>query len=286
MYASAQELYVHTEPASNMPANSIGLRLSNSYMPMSHNKKTATRFEPEIMWGVNKKLMLHTATYFSNMFQANIKFEGAGLYAKYRFLSVDDVHAHFRMAAFAKLTAISNPVAEIGTITHKRVDSLGNPYLQTLAHTYKNNELVVDGNHSGYQAGIIATQLVHKLALSTSVFWVHRLNNLNKANFAPSDPRSAINYTLSGGYLLYPKSYTSYGQTNINLYFEILGSKLTQQKGYFIDAAPAIQFIFNSIARLDLSYRFNLANTLVRMNNQTFLIKFEYNLLNVFSKKD
>lgn len=48
--ASAQELYVSTEPASNMATGSIGFRLNSKLFKMNHDGKyDSYRIEPEIM---------------------------------------------------------------------------------------------------------------------------------------------------------------------------------------------------------------------------------------------
>lgn len=62
------------------------------------------------MFGVNKKLMVHLATTLSNMYSLKMQWESARLYAKYRFLSRDEVHKHFRLAAFAELShSVNDP---------------------------------------------------------------------------------------------------------------------------------------------------------------------------------
>src|SRR5687768_7072969 len=105
-----QELFVYTEPASNMPANSIGLRLSTRLAKMNHSAKwNSWRVNPEMMVGVNKNLMLHITGFSSNMFQRKHRFEGAGIYAKYRVYSADDIHRHFRLATYARLNLVENP---------------------------------------------------------------------------------------------------------------------------------------------------------------------------------
>ena len=53
--AQAQELYVNTEPAINMAANSLGIRLSDKFFNMKHESGTGMRFEPEVMFGFSKK---------------------------------------------------------------------------------------------------------------------------------------------------------------------------------------------------------------------------------------
>lgn len=265
-HATAQELYVSTEPASNMATGSIGIRLNSKLYEMKYNNSYALRLDPEIMFGISRKIMVHLNAYASNMYQQNIKFEGASVYGKYRFYSNDDVHSHFRMGAFGKVSLINNP-------TELQV---GNKF-------YGSDEIDIDGNNSGMLTGIVATQLLHKLALSSSVYFINRFDNLNDSKI-PGQSAQAINYTLSAGYLLLPKEYKDFSQTNFNLYCEFLSSTSLDKKAYYIDAAPAVQFIFNSISRLDLSYRWQLTGNMQRLSEKYFLLRFEYNLLNVFKK--
>ena len=138
--ATAQELFPYTEPASNMPAKSMSLKLNAMFGNGVHGDKIDQRYSPEVMFGLSKKWMLHAGLTFSNMYENFFYYESARVYAKYRFLSNDDVHKHFRMAAFATAAYSRN-------------------HLQ-------HNELNLMGDHSGVQAGLIATQLWNKLALS------------------------------------------------------------------------------------------------------------------------
>lgn len=267
---TAQELYVNTEPASNMPANSLGFRLGNKIFNMDHSGENGIRIEPEIMWGINKKLMVHLIGYGSNMMQPSFKFEGGGFYAKYRFLSNDQPHAHFRMAAYARGSLINNPfypVMEPGTMFKR-------PYV--------NRELDLEGSNSGINGGIIATQLLHKLALSTTVGYTRYLNNIHD-NIPYDFSRNSINYSLSAGLLVLPVKYKSFEQTNLNLYVEFLGKTNTDQvaKGSYIDVAPALQLIFNSTTRLDFSYRTQMAGNMPRNSFNSFLFRIEHNIFNV-----
>jgi len=264
LHMHAQELFVSTEPASNMATGSLGLRMNTKLFKMKNDGQYAYRLDPEVMVGATKRLMLHLNVYGSNMYQSNFRVEGASVYGKYRFYSSDDVHSHFRIAGFSKISMINNP-----------------PVLQKDLHYYYSDEIDIDGNNSGWLAGIVATQLSHKLAISSSVAFVNRLDNIN-ATKDPAQSATAINYSLSGGYLVLPTVYKDYKQTNLNLYFELLGSSSLDKKAYFIDAAPAIQFIFNSISRLDLSYRTQIAGNMQRLSERYFLLRFEYNLLNIF----
>ena len=95
--------------------------------------------------------------------------------------------------------------------------------------------------------------------------------------------RNVANYSLSAGYLLLPVQYKSYEQTNLNLYVELLGkSNMDQYRaGYYVDVAPAIQFIFNSTTRLDLSYRTQLFGDMARNMDRSFLVRIEHNIFNI-----
>jgi hypothetical protein len=249
--AMAQELYVNTEPASNMAAKSLGIRLENQgyFKPNFKNRSIL-----ELMYGVNKNLMVHGTAYISNYYQQQQRFEGVSAYAKYRFYSVDSVQRHFRVAAFAKVASIKNPVP--------------------------NQEVSLEGDNTGLQGGLVATQLLHKLALSGSVSYLRAFEN--RGGYQPLN-RNSIGYTVSAGYLLFPKQYTNYEQTNVNLYAELLCKTNPGQGQSYLDIAPAVQFIFNSVLRIDLSYRTPLANRMVRNTQNMYLVRVEYNLFNLFN---
>ena len=59
------------------------------------------RYTPEIMFGINKNWMVHLAGTFADMHTNKFRWESVYLYGKYRFLSNDELHSHFRMAVFA-----------------------------------------------------------------------------------------------------------------------------------------------------------------------------------------
>ena len=263
----AQELFVSTEPASNMATGSIGLRLNTRIFKMETAGDFSYRLNPELMIGVNNRLMLHLNLYASDMYQPSLRWEGAGIYAKYRFYSNDDVQTHFRIAVFSMISLIDNPVS-----------------LKSGNQTYTSDEIDLDGNNSGLLAGLVATQLLHKLALSGSVAFTNRWDNLD-ASKLPGQPAEGVNYSFSGGYLIWPTVYKNFRQTNINLYAEFLGSSSLDKKSYFLDAAPAIQFIFNSISRLDFSWRMQLSGDMERLSKNEYIIRYEYNFLNAFKTR-
>lgn len=246
--AQAQELFAYTEPASNMPAKFLGLRVTNMLNAGSNNYLLL----PELMWGANKRLMIHTDVFLTNR-SKNLAANGFGVYGKYRFLSNDKVHSHFRMAAFARVSYNNSSIQQ--------------------------EDIETAGYNSGYEAGLIATQLLHKVALSSTVSYEKALNN-NTYKFPAQQSANAVNYTFSVGKLLLPKNYVNYKQTNVNFMLEMLGQTLGANGRSYLDAAPAVQFIFNSQARVDVGYRQQLYSSIYRTSQNGFTLRFEYLLFN------
>lgn len=258
MGVHAQELYVFSEPASNMPSKSISGKWSSKLVKSVHNDRVEQRHTPEIMFGLNKNWMVHAAGTFSNMYTSNLRWESARLYAKYRFLSVDDVHQHFRAAVFGEVSHSENPA-----------------YYE---------EVSLDGDLSGVQGGVILTQLWQKLAISGTASYTEVTTRKPKF-IEDAYPWQALNYSLSAGLLVLPFEYTSYNQTNLNIYVELLGQQTLDRKQHYLDLAPAVQVIFNSNAKVNLGYRFQLNSDMHRMAEKSWLVSFEYVFLNALSKK-
>ena len=251
----AQELFVFTEPASNMATRSLAIRLDNTFYNM--NPGYTYRLGTEVMWGASRHWMIHANGYASNMYQPALQPEGGSLYVKYRFYADDEVHRHFRMAAFARRTWVDHP----------------NP-VSWDGKTLYSDEIDLNGTNSGYQAGVVGTQLLHKVALSASASYLARTQGLGS--------RKALDYTASAGLLLLPRHYTNYRQTNVNLMCEFLGSSALDRPVSFLDVGPALQFIFNSIARLDLGYRTQIVGNMARYSQAGFFVRLEYNFLNAY----
>jgi hypothetical protein len=260
--AGSQELYVYTEPASNMPARSISTRLTANYISRQEPyNRVMQRYTPEVMFGINKNWMVHIGATFADMHTSNFRWESVYLYGKYRFLSWDELHSHFRMAVFAEGAYSRSP--------------------------FHFDELSFQGDKSGVQFGLIATQLWHKLAVSATVSHLQSLDGSrnDKTLYIPSRIYQAMNYSLSAGYLLLPFQYTDYRQTNLNLYTELLVQQSLDRKAYYADLAPAVQLIFNSNTKLNLGYRFQLGSDMQRMATNSWLISVERTFLNALKKK-
>ena len=256
LLSTAQELYMFTNPASNIPAKSIVLKAMGKTMKSYHNLEREYRFSPECQVGLNKNLMVAGGLSFSDMFfEDGQRFESFRVYSKYRFLSKDDIHRHFRMAVHATYSWSRNPLVY--------------------------QEMNLEGDNAGLQTGIIATGLVNKLAVSGGVSYMQLFHDRRKINFGFPFSNNAIGYNLSAGYLLFPVSYKSFKQVNVNLYCEFLGQRNTDLNVGFMDVAPAIQLILASKMRINAGARYQLAGTAHRMTTQAYFLSMEYYLLNV-----
>ena len=250
----AQELFVFSEPASNMPSRSLGIRASNW---LEYNKPAATinyQLIPELMWGVNQHLMLHFDGEFNNQ-GGNLHGVGVGSYFKYRVYAADGVNRHFRLAVFGRI-------------------NLNNSILFQ-------EEIDLTRYNTGWAAGLIATQLLHKQAISATVSFNRAYNNGSENKIPPGQADEAMNFSISTGRLILPAHYVSYKQTNMNLMLELMGQHLIGENKNFIDLAPAVQFIFNSQSRLDIGYKVQLYSDMQRTTPNGFIIRIEHLFFNL-----
>ena len=177
-HVGAQELYVYTEPASNMPANSVSAKITGHLVGSEKlYGNSSARLMPEVQVGISKKFMFRIGTTFSNMHNADFRYESWNVYAKYRFLSNDDIHTHFRMAAYAEGSSTRSP--------------------------FHYEEINLMGDKSGVQVGLVATQLWHKFALSGNFSHSQVLDESrnNDVIYIPRRLYQSLNYSLSAGYL-------------------------------------------------------------------------------------
>ena len=283
---TAQELFPHNEPASNVPKGVIGIRAVYKTYPEIDLMRSMYAFR--IMYGLLPKLTVmgtvsvtnhhgkelpsnlvtHThignqTIYSTNSFQRGVVypylFSGIYLYAKYRFLTFDRKRQHFRMAIYADWSNVG------------------------VAHDESEPNLMDDTK--GYGGGLIVTYLKNHFAASfTGGFIIPKYYegyspDIGGVNIPTriAYGRAAI-YNLSLGYLVYPNRYVDYSQTNINLYVEFIGksyeaAKVTQfgyvnvpiqtpllDKGNYVEIHPSVQAIFNSNLRIDLSVGIPMIN--------------------------
>lgn len=186
------------------------------------------------------------------MLHLGTNYKSTDLYTQYRIYTKDAVHEHTRLALYAKA-----------------VESNENP---------KEQAVLLDGQQKLWGAGLIATRLQHKWAGSITIGWLHRY----VGNSAYT--QDAIQYGLSNGLLLFPVTYKSYKQTNINAYIELLGQQSVGNQTNYVDIAPAIQFIFNSQSKLNIGYRWPLWDTMHRFSDNSFYISIDHLFFNALPK--
>jgi hypothetical protein len=211
---------------------------------------------PEIMWGINKHVMVHVEGFISNR-SVGLTAEGVGLYAKYRFYSKDTLYRHFRMAAFGRVTTNN-------ALIHQE-------------------EIMINGHNSGAALGLIATQLLHRQAISATLSYERAMDNFGGHEYPADQSRDAMNLALSTGRLFYPKRYTSYGQVNINGMVEVLAQQLLGSGKGYVDIAPSVQFIFNSQTRVDVGYRHQIVGNMERTAPNGLLLRVEHILFDVLN---
>lgn len=291
---AAQELYIRTEPASNLPKGVIGIRtLSEFYQEGAHLRNmTALR----VMYGVSPRLTVWAQGNISNHHDRTLPddliddeggvahthdiltgekypmlFNGFQVYGKYLFLKADQQNKHFRMAAYAEASTAFT------------------------AHDEAEPNLMDD--NAGLGAGIIMTQLYHRFAASLTVGGTLPFAYTEKETDIRLQYGNALQYNLSFGYLLMPFKYKDYSQTNVSLYVEFLGKSYGEgslsQAGTdvfvgldtpallassFVEVHPGIQFIFNSNTRLDLGMGFRFLNESYRYTYPLYFVQVQHYL--------
>lgn len=277
----AQELYPLSEPASTVPKGALGVRLfSETYHEVNQVRNMSAL---RLMYGLTPRLSVYATALASNHHGLKLpvefpfhntpergarypyRFNGGHLYAKYRFLSLDGQNSHFRMTAYAEASLVKS--------THHETEP----------------DLAM-GDNTGAGGGMIATYLKDKFSVSLTAGAIFPKtyegvspDPIEQLPDMPVKVRygKALCYSLSFGYLLLPRRYSSYNQTNINLYLELHGKAFDAanvtlfygqpneyvlepvrypsalQKGYFLDISPGIQAIIRSNLRIDFSVTFS-----------------------------
>ena len=249
-FSFAQELYINSEPASLIPKGTKVVRLHHHSIFLDGTNLmgsigNAFIMIPSISYGLSKKIMLSGSFQFSNKpyeqdMTPNFGFSGLKLYSKQRILTTDKQKYHTRLSSFLKYSYHENK--------------------------FMKNNLDLELQDTGFELGIIGTQLINKLALSVTSALARVSNIDEKITQGSSVNWQTINLntfknSISAGYLLFPRKYKSYKQTNFNIYLEFLTNTIltkdfpNRYHKFSSTIAPGIQFIILSRSRLDFSYK-------------------------------
>ena len=255
----SQELYINSEPASLIPKGTKVVRLSYSNIIIDESNAlgdvaNAFLMTPSLAYGLSKKIMLSTSFQFANRpyeqdLVPNFVFNGFKFYSKQRIYTTDKQKNHTRLSSFLKYSF------------HK--------------DNFMKSNIDLDLQDKGFELGLIGTQLIKKLAISITSAYI-RANDINDdSNNLIS--LSTFKNSLSAGYLLLPRKYKSYKQTNFNLYLEYLTNTIMNKtfpvryNRFSSTLAPGLQFVILSRSRLDFSYKIRKGDT-----ENEFFIKFTY----------
>lgn len=288
----SQELFVHSEPASNVPAHVLTVRFSNEIYQEVNTIRTWQGYK--FMYGFNSKWMLIQTFSFSNHHSPKLpanfvqydpilnshytegspkglshpySAENLCLTMKYRFLSLDREKQHFRMAAYADLAG--------GNEAHYEA------------------EPGYSGDNSGIGLGLITTILKNKFAASVNLGF-QKPNRYKQYN--PDITiyyGNAISYIISTGYLVYPRVYKNYKQTNINFYLEFYGKKYQSPVvqynkknipiqntssltgSSYLEIRPSLQFIIHSNTRIDIGISKSIIRNSYIRSDPTFFLNIQ-----------
>ncbi len=255
----SQELYINSEPASLIPKGTKVVRLSYSNIIIDESNAlgdvaNAFLMTPSLAYGLSKKIMISTSFQFANRpyeqdLVPNFVFNGFKFYSKQRIYTTDKQKNHTRLSSFLKYSF------------HK--------------DNFMKSNIDLDLQDKGFELGLIGTQLIKKLAISITSAYI-RANDINDdSNNLIS--LSTFKNSLSAGYLLLPRKYKSYKQTNFNLYLEYLTNTIMNKtfpvryNRFSSTLAPGLQFVILSRSRLDFSYKIRKGDT-----ENEFFIKFTY----------
>ena len=263
---SAQELYINSEPASLIPKGTKVVRLTNSNIFLDGSNimgsiGNAFIVTPSLSYGISKKIMLSGSIQFANKpyeqdMTPNFGLNGFKIYSKQRILSTDKQKYHTRLSSFIKYSYHEDK--------------------------FMKDNIDIDLQDTGFELGLIGTQLINKLAISITTA-ITRISNIDEKLTQGSTVKwqttnlNTFKNSISAGYLLFPRKYKSYKQTNLNLYLEYLTSTILSKeypdiyKKFISTIAPGIQFIIMSRSRLDFGYKIRS-----KSSPNEFLVKLTY----------
>ena len=263
---SAQELYINSEPASLIPKGTKVVRFTNSNIFLDGSNimgsiGNAFIVTPSLSYGISKKIMVSGSIQFANKpyeqdMTPNFGLNGFKIYSKQRILSTDKQKYHTRLSSFIKYSYHEDK--------------------------FMKDNIDIDLQDTGFELGLIGTQLINKLAISITTA-ITRISNIDEKFTQGSTVKwqttnlNTFKNSISAGYLLFPRKYNSYKQTNFNLYVEYLTNTILNENfpvrydKFRSTFAPGIQFIIMSRSRLDFSYKIRKGDM-----PEEFLVKLTY----------
>lgn len=288
----AQELFIVSEPASSVPHKSLivrgftqwydefgairgmgavsfyyGLTPRLSVRLMVSGSNHHGEFLPENLVTHrhvgNRTIFFTQAVDRSNPYPFLV--QGINASFKYRFLSIDGHREHFRAAVTGMYSTAQS------------------------AHDEAEANLLDD--NSGFAGGLILTYLHQRTAISFNYQYIvpDSYEETNNGQHMLLDYGHTQQFSLSLGYLLSPKEYEAFEQTNTNIYLELFGKVYqgvdiyqnaellpVENPGhygsYWVEIQPGIQKVYNSRTLLEFSMGFPLLRSSFAHATPTYLL--------------
>lgn len=236
----AQELFILSEPASNLPKGALAVRLIHMQY---ENNEPYSADEYRIMnairlaYGITGRWMIWLQPAFSNhhdddlppdvvnhyhigtqtVFFSNTpqqtrpypyRYVGTHFYTKYLFFKRDTQNDHLRASVYAEYSTTYTP--------HEEAEP----------NLYDDNQ--------GWGAGLILTRLSQRWAVSYTmgIIRARPYEGMSGNQWTRIEYGTTFQYNLAFGYLLYPRIYEHYDQNNVNLYLELRGKQYPDARIY------------------------------------------------------
>lgn len=270
--AAAQELFIMNEPASVLPKDGLALRSISHF----YKEDGFTRFRQSFRftYGISAKWELGMEFGGSNHNHPGLvselfadgdldhqhgpvdpdggvveehnhpfKITGALIYSQYRFWTSDGPNTHLRAATYQIFSS------------------------NWTSHNFAEPNLY--HRNAGFGGGFIFTWLRKRFAASARLGGIAPLGYYERDTERYFRSGNAVDYSLSLGYLTFPRKYKDYDNVNINLYAEFMGKWFQSawlrddyrwyptttfsetDTGAYLDVRPGIQAIFKSRFRVE-----------------------------------
>lgn len=254
--AVSQELFPISDAAANISKNRKQVQV---YINGNSNESSFYRLN----YGLTGNITLQ--------FQQNFKYEKRSqslgdidLEGSYRFLSIDSKNEHLRSLMFSHLRI---------PLGLENLELNHHFYIKPITSVNRSDSYVIS-------IGNATTYLIGKLAI-----------NFDGGFYKPFGSNTIYygNYFrggLSFGYLVFPNTYESYDDVNLNLYLEtkyfnfaknkINGNFINDSGGERLDTYASAQLIFNSEYILEFGYIKSFSNLKMNLNDNSVFASFRF----------
>ena len=257
----SQEYYSLPAEAKEIPSNSISFHVGAMYGRSVYNDRVLQRYSAGVGIGISPEWMISSSLTFSDLHDEKFIFESVRLTSKYRLITSKTKWSQFRLSAF-------------GTVAYSR-------------NHLDYNEINLAGDHSGVQAGLLASHMWKRWAFSGSASLIEMFSKSRWEKDLPQQyAYEAFNYSVSAGVNIFPLNNKKHSLAKVNFLAQLIGSSNLDWKyeKYYVDLAPAIQLILNRKVRFYLQHRFQIKSDIFRLQRNSWVISYEFPLFSDIKK--